>query len=166
MPHPVFSHLFGTLALVGMMLAIGVFAYAVTTNAYLESQRARLAEVAEAAAREVMEIVSLHTLGEGGFTYMDLHVPQTVGGDAYRLRLLEVEENRIAVVAELQYGYAVRVVVVPNFGSGAVRVLQEELERGEYVFGSALCMPCADPVVAVISRGGDYYVALGRRAGG
>jgi len=163
MPHPVYSHLFGTIALIGMMLSVGVFAYGIATQVYFETQQARLAEVAEAAAREVVEIVSLHTLGEGGFTYMDLHVPQTVGGEAYRLRLEEMEENRMAVVAELQYGYAIRVIVVPNFGSGAVRVLEGELERSGFVFSSALNLPCEHPVVAVISMGGEYYVAFGRR---
>ncbi|RLE74967.1 MAG: hypothetical protein DRJ56_06485 [Thermoprotei archaeon] len=164
MPHPVYSHLFGTVALIGIMVAVGAFVHAVATQAYFDTQRARLAEVAESVAREVVEIASLHTLGEGGFTYMDLHLPQTVGGDAYTVRLVEVEENRVAVIAELQYGYAIRVIVVPNFGSGALRVLEGELELGGFVFSDALRVPCERPVVAVISMGGEYYVALGREA--
>ena len=164
MPHPVFSHLFGTLALIAIMVIVSLFAEAMLYVAFLQTQRTRLAEVAESVAREIVEIVSIHTLGEGGFTYMNLKIPQTVGGAAYIIELEDVEENRLLVKVRLQHHQVVKVVVVPNFGSGAVRVLNHTVidnTRG-IEYGPVLYVPCKNPIVVIIRQNKKYYVALGK----
>ena len=167
MPSPIFTHLLGTLALIGMFFSIAIFMSFVGWISYLEAQKARLSEIAESVAREIVEIVSVHTLGEGGFTYMNLNIPQTIGSSGYTIQLEEGGENRIIVRVYLQTYDVIRVVVVPNFGEGNVRVIDGEYEERGFIYSYRLNVPCNNPVVivkrAVVNNQVIYYIALGRR---
>jgi len=167
MSHPVFSHLIGTMALISAMIIVSLFVEGILYVAFIQTQEARLAEVAEAVAREIVEIVSVHTLGEGGFTYMDLTIPQLLGEAAYKIELQESGENRLVVKVSMQHHQVVKVVVVPNFGTGAVRVANQTIidNSRNLEYGPTLLVPCKKPKVIVYRVGNNYYIALGRELG-
>lgn len=124
MPSPVISHLIGTLTMLGVaLLILSAFSFAYFT-AYMQSVNLMLAEVAESVAREIVELVSVQTLGGGEYTYMYLTVPDTLGRQPYSVRLQELAENRLLVNASLQIYYQVRVVVTPNFGRNPVHAVR------------------------------------------
>jgi len=168
MPHPVYSHIFGTLALIAMMISVSLFAEGILYISYLQTQKARLSEVAESVARELVEIVSVHTLGEGGFTYMQLKIPQTIGGSAYIIKLEELDENRLLVKVCLQHNEIVKVVAVPNFGTGTIHVVNITVidTSRQIEYGPELYVPCKKPIVFVLRKDNKYYIALGKSISG
>jgi len=123
MPSPVVSQIILTSALMSAtLLILAAFSFSLYLNR-MESMNLALAEVAESAARELVELVSVHTLGGGGASYMVMTLPSTLAGQPYELELGEEGENVIRVVARLQIYSQVRVVVTPNFGREPVHVV-------------------------------------------
>lgn len=171
MSSPVFSHLMGTLALIGVMvILIGVF-LAIQFIVALEIQNVRLSEVAETTAREVVELVSVHTLGGGNLTYMYLTVPETIGGQAYEIRLERGGEGKIIVRARLQIYEQVRVVVTPNFGDNPVNVVEGETIVNGIKVSPRILLPAPEhslggrmvrgkPAIVTFREGGKIYVGL------
>jgi len=127
MPSPLISHLVGTAALLGAaLLILSAFSYSYFM-AYMSSVNLMLNEVAESVAREIVEIVSVQTLGGGNYTYMYLTVPDTLHGQPYLITVQDVEENKLLVSASLQIYRQVRVVVTPNFGRNPVHAVSGTL---------------------------------------
>lgn len=123
MPSPVISHLIGTTALLGVaVLILSAFSFSYFV-AYISSVNLMLNEVAESVAREIVEVVSVQTLGGGNYTYMYLTVPDTLNGQPYLITLQDVGENKLLVNASLQIYRQVRVVVTPNFGENPVHAV-------------------------------------------
>jgi len=122
-PYPAVTHLILTAALVGVMVMV-LAAYSYTLLAQqLQNVNLALSEVAESAARELVELVSVFTLGGGSYSYMVMTLPSTLAGQPYELLLGEEGENVIKVTARLQIYQQVRVVVTPNFGKEPVHVV-------------------------------------------
>jgi len=76
MPHTVFSHIWGTLGLLSIMIIVSLYAEGILNIISLQIHRTELKEVAESVAKEIIEVVSIHTLGEEDFTLMDLNIPR------------------------------------------------------------------------------------------
>lgn len=173
MPHPVFSHVMGTIALIGVIIQVAYYTTVVSWIAFRETQTARLSEIAESISREIVEIVSVHTLGEGNFTYMDLTIPRKVGGRPYEVLISKVEENQVEVAVSLQHNSILKVITIPNFGGGSIEITSSvpcgTPPAAGVTFDVRLRMPLAkgrSPIVVVWRCGGRYYLGLGSRGEG
>ena len=173
MSSPVFSHLIGTLTLIGIMVLIVATFVAVQFLIESSLQELRLSEVAESIAREIVELSSIYTLGNSPLTYMYLDIPKTLRGQGYTIQLQDLGNGRFIVSVSLQVYRQICVVVVPNFGEQAVHVVDGEiwLTNNLYVSNS-LKVPIplrefADkkyvgkPVIIAYSSGGTLYIGLG-----
>ncbi|MCD6209065.1 MAG: hypothetical protein J7J67_02625 [Thermoproteales archaeon] len=171
MSSPVFSHIMGTLALIGAMVIIIAVFLAVQFMAMLEIQNVRLSEVAETTAREIVELVSVYTLGGGNLTYMYLTVPQTIGGQAYSIRIEGTSEGVIVVRVKLQIYEQVRVIVTPNFGERPVKVVANDEVIGGIKVSREILLPAPErlssgvgvrgkPAIVVFRDGENIYVGL------
>lgn len=164
MPDPVVTHVIGTMALVGAaVLMIAAFSFIQYLN-YMESVNLMLAEAAEAAARSLVEIVSVYTLGGAGASYMTPVLPDTLGGQPYLLHLSGGGDNVLNVTARLQIYRQIRVVVMPNFGRYPVRavkgVVPMERFEGRLPFNVSdtllLPLPPGYKPAIVVFRSADY----------
>lgn len=141
MPEPVFIHILGTTVLLTSALLI-VASFAIVQNvSYTRTLNAMLAEAAESCAREIVELVSIHTLGGEELTYMTLNLPASLGGQPYNLTLENIGENIIAVKAQLQIHRQVRVVVTPNFGQLPVYAVEEVVRFGDLILSPTILLP-------------------------
>jgi len=140
-PEPVVVHVIGTTVLLSATLLIIASVTIVQTINYYQTLSAMLSEAAESCAREIVELVSVHTLGGEELTYMILTLPQSLGGQPYNLTLENVRENMIAVKAQLQIHRQVRIVVTPNFGQAPVYAVQEPTKFGDLVLSPTILLP-------------------------
>ncbi|MEZ0345637.1 MAG: hypothetical protein ABWK01_03725 [Infirmifilum sp.] len=132
MPDPVISHLIGTVTLLGVALIItAAFTYVEYSN-YMSSLNLMLAEVAESAGREIVEAVSVYTLGGSGASYMLMTLPSTLGGQPYLVHISGGGDNILQVTAKLQVYQQVKVVVMPNFGRYPVRAVNGTVPRESF----------------------------------
>lgn len=164
MPDPIVTHVIGTMALVGAaVLIVAAFSFMQYVN-YMDSVNLMLAEAAEAAARALVEIVSVYTLGGAGASYMAPELPGILGGQPYLLHLSGGGDNVLNVTARLQIYRQVRVVVMPNFGRYPVRavkgVIPEERFQGRLPFNvtDTLLLPPPPgykPVIVVFRSSDD-----------
>jgi len=168
MPYPVVTHLLLTAALVGaMLIMLAVHSYILFTQ-QLQNINLALSEVAESTAREIVELVSVFTLGGGSYSYMVMTLPSTLAGQPYELLLGEEGENVIKVVARLQIYQQVRVVVTPNFGREPVHVVGaascaqpfEIPGLGSPSNSIHLPLPSGRPVVVAYKQGGSICVGF------
>lgn len=157
MPDPLIAHVIGTVALLGTaLLIVASFAIIQQVN-YVQALSLMLSEAAESCAREIVELVSIHTLGGGEYTYMILTLPQSLGGQPYNLTLENVEENVIAVKAQLQLYRQVRIVVTPNFGRAPVYAVPTTMRFGEFIVSPTILLPTPYgwKAALVAARSGD-----------
>lgn len=127
MPYPVFSHIMGTIALIGIALAVvGIFHF-LGSYAALSSAQVQLREVVEAVGRNVVELASIYTLtlessqaGSVGVTCMKVNLPSTVGGMPYSLTI-GVNGSKLIVLGEFQHLSYYRIITLPY--SGAIGTL-------------------------------------------
>ncbi|MEM2475212.1 MAG: hypothetical protein QW407_04740 [Thermofilaceae archaeon] len=132
MPDPVVTHVIGTIALAGAaVLMLAAFTFLQYVN-YMDSVNLMLAEAAESAARSLVEIVSVYTLGGAGVSYMTPPLPETLAGQPYLLYLSGGGDNVLNVTARLQIYRQVRVVVMPNFGRYPVRAVRGSVPRERF----------------------------------
>lgn len=141
MPEPLVVHVIGTITLLSAALLVVASVTIVQSINYVQTLNTMLAEAAESCAREIVELVSVHTLGGEELTYMVLTLPQSLGGQPYNLTLRNVGENVIAVVAQLQLHRQVRVVVTPNFGQSPVYAVQESIKLGDLLVSPTILLP-------------------------
>ena len=171
MSSPVFSHLMGTLTLLGVMLIlIGVFTI-IQFVVLMNIQNARLSEVAETTAREIVELVSVQTLGSSNLSYMYLTVPQSLGSQAYSISIEKAGEGKIIVKAKLQIYEQVRIVVTPNFGENPVNVVDNEEVIGGIRVSKQIFLPAPErvengrevkgkPAIVAFRQGKNIYLGL------
>jgi len=167
MPSPVFSHIWGTLGLISIMMVISLYATGVLGIISAQIHEVELSEIAESVAREAVELISIHTLGEGGFTYMELNVPQTIDDEGYVIELAEKSDGHIIVKVRLMSGVRESIAEL-NLGSGPIRVFNGsavDLERG-IQYGYRLELPCKKPMILMMRNGDTYFIALGKSLGG
>lgn len=141
MPDPLVSHVVGTTALIAAAFLVIASAAAVQQALYVQTVNLMLSEVAESCARELVELVSLHTLGGGEYTYMLLTLPPSLGGQPYNITLESTGENVMVVRAQLQLHRQVRVVVTPNFGPAPVYAVTGVVKFGELTVAPYLLLP-------------------------
>jgi len=140
-PDPVVTHVIGTIALLGSaLLMVAAISVAQQVN-YMQAVNLMLAEVAESCARELVELVSVHTLGGSGVTYMFLTVPSSLAGQPFNLSIVNRGDNVIEVRAQLQLYRQVRVVVTPNFGRGPVYAVAGTTEVGGVQVSNHILLP-------------------------
>ncbi len=167
----VFSHMMGTLALLGVMFFLILTFSIVYFVTQMNIQDLRLAEVAESVAREIVEIASVHTLGGGRLTYMYLTIPQEIYGQGYQVELLNAGSGRLIVRVKLQTYEEVRVVVVPNFGESNVKALESEITVGDITVSPMLRLPAplrdvggvmirGKPAVVAVTQGDTIYLGF------
>ncbi len=177
MASPIFSHLMGTLALMGVMFIIVAAFIGLGFLVSMQIQNVRLAEVAESTAKEIVELVSVQTLGGGSMSYMYLHVPPTIANQAYEIIIDQVASDKILVKAKLQLYEQVRVVVTPNFGKNPVRVVNGTVTVNGINVTNRLLLPTpprvvggeempGKPVIVTYRSGGYVYVGFGVVYGG
>lgn len=170
MPSPVVTHVMLTSALLSAMAVIlALFSYLQFAN-QMQNINLALSEVAESAAREIVELCSVFTLGGGEYSYMVMTVPSTLAGQPYVLELSEEGGNVIRVVARLQLYQQVRVVVTPNFGREPVHVVgtpdtgcEEPVELpgiGKPSTTILLPLPGGRPAVVAYRREGSICVGF------
>jgi len=129
-PSPVITHVIGTAALLGAaVLMLAAFSF-IQYAQQMSSINLMLAEAAEAAARELVELASVYTLGGAGASYMVLTIPDTLAGQPYSLHVSGGGDNVLNVTARLQIYQQVRVVVMPNFGRYPVRAVSGAVSLG------------------------------------
>jgi len=141
MPDPVIAHVIGTIALLGSALLMVAAISIAQQVSYMQAVNIMLAEVAESCARELVELVSVHTLGGSGVTYMALTLPSSLAGQPYNLSLVNRGDNVIEVRAQLQLYRQVRVVVTPNFGRGPVYAVSGTVEVGDLALSDHALLP-------------------------
>lgn len=177
MASPIFSHLMGTLALMGVMFIIVAAFIGLGFIVSMKIQNIRLAEIAESTAREIVELVSVQTLGGGSMSYMYLHVPQTVSNQAYEIIIDQVAADKILVKAKLQLYEQVRVVVTPNFGKNPVSVVNGTVTVNGISVSNKLLLPVpprvvnsteilGKPVIVAFRSGDRIYIGMGVVYGG
>ncbi len=171
MASPIFSHLMGTLALMGIMfIIIAVFA-GLGFLINMRIQNVRLAEVAESTAREVVELVSVQTLGDSELSFMYLHLPSSISNQAYEIIMSQAGSGKILVKAKLQIYEQVRVVVTPNFGENPVKVVNGTVTVNGLQVSDKLLLPtpvrviggrevAGKPVVVAFRRGHNIYIGF------
>ncbi|MEM1508302.1 MAG: hypothetical protein QXY49_06075 [Thermofilaceae archaeon] len=163
MPSPVISHLIGTLTMLGVaLLILSAFSFTYFT-AYMQSVNLMLAETAESVAREIVELVSVQTLGGGEYTYMYLTVPDALGRQPYSVRLQELSENKLLVNASLQIYYQVRVVVTPNFGQNPVHAVRGVVTVAGIQVSDTILLPLPlgyKPAIVAFREGEYIYVGF------
>jgi hypothetical protein len=168
MPYPVVTHLVLTAALIGaMLIMLAVYSHILFVQ-QMQNMNLALSEVAESAAREVVELVSVSTLGGGSYSYMAMTLPSTLAGQPYELQLSEEGENVLKVVARLQIYQQVRVVVTPNFGKEPVHVVgaancAQPVEipgLGTPSSSIRLPLPSGRPVIVAYRYGGSVCVGF------
>ena len=141
MPDPVVTHVIGTIALLGsVLLMVAAISMAQQVN-YMQAVNLMLSEAAESCARELVELVSVHTLGGSGVTYMVLTVPSSLAGQPYNLSIVNRGDKVIEVRAQLQLYRQVRVVVTPNFGRGPVYAVAGTIEVGGVQVSNRILLP-------------------------
>lgn len=163
MPEPVITHIIGTIALLGVALLVVASISAVQQIAYLDALSVMLSEVAESCARELVELVSLQTLGGGEYTYMKLTLPPLLGDQPYNLSLENVAENVILVKAQLQLLQQVKVVVTPNFGKAPVYAVSGVVRFGEVTVSQHILIPTPpglEPAIIAVKAGDTVYVGF------
>ncbi|MCX8180855.1 MAG: hypothetical protein N3E41_05735 [Thermofilaceae archaeon] len=141
MPEPLIAHIIGTTALIGAAVLVIASVVMVQQVNYIQAVNLMLSEAAESCARELVELVSLHTLGGGEYTYMELTLPVSLGGQPYNISLENAGENVIAVKAQLQLFKQVKVVVTPNFGQAPVYAVEGTVKFGDLTLTSNLLLP-------------------------
>ena len=173
MSSPVFSHMFGTITLLGVMIVIAVIFVGIQTIIESSLQKLRLSEIAESVAREIVELSSVHTLGEGKLTYMWLTLPSEARGQGYEIYLKDLGNGRFLVRVQLQIYQQVRVVVVPNFGEHAVQVVAGEVKFSDnFYVSNKLLLPIPEhfvngrkvagrPVIVAFDQGDKVYLGIG-----
>jgi len=163
LPTPVLSHLIGTLTLLAVaLILVEVFSF-VAFLYNMETVNTMLAEVAESCAREIVELVSVHTLGGGNYTVMLLTVPSDLGGQPYALQVADVGENKLLVNASLQIYQQVRVVVTPNFGSNPVHATPSETQVAGLTVKPTIMLPLPQgyrPALVAYRQGGYVYIGF------
>lgn len=163
MSSPVVSHIIGTLAVLqSVILMLAAFSF-LEFQYNMQAQSLMLGEVAESAAREVMELVSVYTLGGTSTSYMVLSLPSTLAGQPYTLTIGESAQNVLNVTARLQVYYQVRVVVTPNFGQNPVHAVKGSVSIGDLTVKDTLYMPLPPgqvPVVVAFKQGDSILVGF------
>jgi len=173
MPSPVVTHVILTSVLLGIMLSIAAIFSSLLLIRQLENINLALSEVTESVARETVELVSLFTLGGGGYSYMAMTLPGTLAGQPYEILLSEEPAgagNVLKVTAKLQIYQQVRVVVTPNFGREPVHAVgtpgtscADPVEipgLGRISNRILLPLPSGRPVVAAYRYGGSICVGF------
>jgi len=163
MVSPVISHIIGTISILQATIII-LAAFSFMGFIYqMQNQNIMLGEVAESAAREIVELISVYTLGGGSTSYMYLTLPDTLGGQPYLIQLGESGDNVLNVTAKLQVYQQVRVVVTPNFGQNPVHAVKGTVTIGGFTVSDTLYMPLPPgrkPVVIAFSMGNSIYVGF------
>jgi len=167
-PEPLVAHVVGTIALLGAaLLVIAAIAIAQQMN-YVQTLNLMLAEAAESCARELVELVSVHTLGGSGVTYMVLTVPSSLAGQPYNLSIVNRGDNVIEVRAQLQLYKQVRVVVTPNFGRGPVYAVSGTVELDGLVLSDHVLLPTPQgwrAMLVAVNQGDAVLVGFATRLG-
>ncbi|MGB9786046.1 MAG: hypothetical protein ACPLRJ_02070 [Infirmifilum uzonense] len=163
MPSPVISHIIGTIAVLqAVVVMLAVFSF-VSFVFNMRTQNLMLGEVAESAAREVVELISVYTLGGNSTSYMFLSLPDTLGGQPYMLKIGESSQNVLNITARLQIYSQVRVVVTPNFGRNPVHAVRGTRIIGALKISDSLYMPLPPgfkPVVVAFRDGDSILVGF------
>jgi hypothetical protein len=167
-PDPVVAHVIGTIALLGAaLLVVAAVTMAQYVN-YMQAVNLMLAEAAESCARELVELVSAHTLGGGRITYMVLTLPSSLAGQPYNLSIANRGDNVIEVRAQLQLYRQVRVVVTPNFGRGPVYAVSETVELGGLVLSDHVLLPTPQgwrAMLVAVNQGDAVLVGFATQLG-
>ena len=168
MPDPVVAHVIGTIALLGAaLLVVAAVTMAQYVN-YMQALNLMLAEAAESCARELVELVSAHTLGGGRVTYMVLTLPSSLAGQPYNLSIANRGDNVIEVGAQLQLYRQVRVVVTPNFGRGPVYAVSGTVELGGLVLSDHVLLPTPQgwrAMLVAVNQGDAVLVGFATQLG-
>ncbi|MEM1516968.1 MAG: hypothetical protein QXD46_01550 [Thermofilum sp.] len=168
MSDPIVAHVIGTITLLGALLIITAALTYIHFSNYIDSVNLMLAEVAEAAAREIVEVVSVYTLGGAGASYMKATLPDTLAGQPYLIRISGGGDNVLEITAMLQIYQQVRVVVMPNFGRYPVRAVPTRIPKESFAgqvpadVSETLLMPLPEgyePVI-VVYRSADEGCAV------
>jgi hypothetical protein len=167
-PDPVVAHVIGTIALLGAaLLVVAAVTMAQYVN-YMQTLNLMLAEAAESCARELVELVSAHTLGGGRVTYMVLTLPSSLAGQPYNLSIANRGDNVIEVRAQLQLYRQVRVVVTPNFGRGPVYAVSGTVELGGLVLSDHVLLPTPQgwrAMLVAVNQGDAVLVGFATQLG-
>jgi hypothetical protein len=167
-PDPVVAHVIGTIALLGAaLLVVAAVTVAQQVN-YMQTLNLMLAEAAESCARELVELVSAHTLGGGRVTYMVLTLPSSLAGQPYNLSIANRGDNVIEVRAQLQLYRQVRVVVTPNFGRGPVYAVSGTVELGGLVLSDRVLLPTPQgrrAMLVAVNQGNAVLVGFATQLG-
>jgi hypothetical protein len=135
---------------------------------YMQAVNLMLAEAAESCARELVELVSVHTLGGSGVTYMVLTLPSSLAGQPYNLSIVNRGDNVIEVRAQLQLYRQVRVVVTPNFGRGPVYAVSGTVELGGLVLSDHVLLPTPQgwrAMLVAVNQGDAVLVGFATQLG-
>ena len=163
----------GTITLLSVMIIITVTFTGMQAIIDSSLQSLRLSEIAESVAREIVELSSVHTLGEGKLTYMWLTLPSETRGQGYAIYLDNLGNGRFLVRVRLQTYQQVRVVVVPNFGERAVQIVTGEVKFSDnFYVSNKLLLPIPErlvngmsvegrPVIVAFDQGGKVYLGIG-----
>jgi len=167
-PDPVVTHVIGTIALLGSaLLVVAAISIAQQVN-YMQAVNLMLAEVAESCARELVELVSVHTLDGSGVTYMALTLPSSLAGQPYNLSLVNRGDNVIEVRAQLQLHRQVRVVVTPNFGRGPVYAVAGTVDVSGVQVSDRILLPTPPgwkAMLVAVNQGDAVLVGFARELG-
>jgi hypothetical protein len=163
MVSPVITHVIGTIAILqSVIIILAVFSFMGFVY-QMQNQNIMLGEVAESAARELVELISVYTLGGSSTSYMYLTLPDTLGGQPYVIQLGESGANVLNVTARLQIYQQVRVVVTPNFGQNPVHAVKGTVTVGSLTISDTLYLPLPPgwkPVIVAFRSGNSIYVGF------
>ena len=155
----VFTHILGTLAVIAVTLAVITVFQGVADYYCLEATRVQLREVVEAVGRGVVEAVSLHTIGGGSVTVMELKMPLRISGMSYTVRIRGESSGVVELVGTLSNLNYTRTIVLPNFGEGVVEAVEGpvtlECSGVELEVSDNVRMPLSGRVYVVILREGE-----------
>jgi len=170
MASPVFSHLMGTLALLGLLFVVTSAFLGLQYYTTLQIQQVRLNEVSKAATREIVEMVSLFTLGGGDFSYMYLTLPGALGGQGYNLTL--VQEGKFIVLRTSTQVYGIsRLTTETNIVTPPVAVVSSPVVVNGIKVTNSILLPVppkyaggvyieGKPVIVAFRSGGTIYIGF------
>jgi len=167
MPHSVYSHLWGTIAMISVFLSITLYFFGLQEFFLTDVLKIRLQEICDDVSTSLTELIELKIASNStGFTVKSLDIPTGIKEKGYYLEIKVDNNNRIYIYARtLTYPYIESTSKLLIKHSSYVSVLSP----GEYnniVVEDVLFSGVNNPIIIVFRDiDGTIKIGLGRLRG-
>lgn len=168
MPTPVFSHILGTIALIGIMTSTILLYSSILIYSKFIITKTMLSEVANYIASEITDVGVIYSLGSNVGFYRKLYIPKSVGGHGYAMEIVqEGDDYYLKVYLETIKWVMVKVKIgaVSDdiiYNSDASSVYETELLSRTIAYSGLIYSGIKNPVILCIREdNGKVLISLG-----